>query len=92
MSGNFAHSIARFFHADWERKHQIEPTCHAAVCYITIGRPPILSPDFLSCYPSHKRRALLDTQELTNKGRLHTTDDDSSGTRGSAIAVIYKTQ
>ena len=41
--------------------------------YITIGRPPS---DLLSYYPSHQRPSLSDIQELTGKGRLHTTDDD----------------
>ena len=50
-----ADSVARFSHADWKREHQIAPTCHAEVRYTTIGRPPAHSPDFLSCYPSHKR-------------------------------------
>ena len=30
---------ARYSHADWEREQQVELTCHAAMCYITIGRP-----------------------------------------------------
>ena len=63
-------------HADWGREQQAEPTCHAAMRYITVGRPSALPPDFLSCYPSHKRPSLLDIQELAGKGRLHTTDDD----------------
>ena len=29
-----------------------------------------------ACYPSHKRSSLSDIQELTGKGRLHTTEDD----------------
>ena len=44
--------------------------------YITIGRPSALPPDFLSCYPSHQRPTLLDIQEPSGKGRLHTIDDD----------------
>ena len=35
-----------------------------------------LPPDFLACYPSHKRLSLSDIQELAGMGRLHTTDDD----------------
>ena len=79
-----------FSHADWEREHQIAPTCHAGVRYTTIGRPPAQSPDILSCYPLHKRFFLSDTQELTNKGRLNTSEDHSSVTRGGVISVIYK--
>ena len=59
--------------------------------YTTIGRPSVQSPDFLSCYPSHKRSFLPDTQELTNKGRLHTSDDHSFVTRGGVISVMHKT-
>ena len=44
--------------------------------YITIGRPPALPTDALSGYPSHKSPSLSDIQELSGKGRLHTTDDD----------------
>ena len=44
--------------------------------YISIGRPSVLPPDFLACYPSHKRPSLLDIQELADKDRLHITDDD----------------
>ena len=44
--------------------------------YIPIGRPSALPPDFLACYPSHKRPSLSDIQELAGKGRLHSTDDD----------------
>ena len=60
-------------------------------CHITIGRPPAQSPNLLSCYPSYKRSFLSDTQELTNKGRLHTSNDHSSVTRGGVIAVLCKT-
>ena len=87
----FADSVLQFSHDDWDREHQIAPTCHAKVSYTTIGRPPTQSPDFLSCYPSQKRSFLSDTQELTNKDRLHTSDNHSSVTRGGVISVIYKT-
>ena len=72
----FADSVARYSHADWEREQQAELTCHAAMRYITIGRPSALPPDFLSCYPSHKRPSLSGIQELAGKGHLHTSDDD----------------
>ena len=72
----FADSVARYLHADWEREQQAEPTCHAAMRYITIGRPSALPADFLSCYPSHKRPSLSDIQERAGKGRLHTIDAD----------------
>ena len=42
----FADSVAHYSQLDWERE---EPTCHAAMRYITIGRPSALPPDFLSC-------------------------------------------
>ena len=74
--GQFADSVARYSHADWEREQQAEPTCHAAMRYITIGRPSALPPDFLPGYPSHKCPSLSDIQELAGKGRLQTTDDD----------------
>ena len=72
----FTDSGAHYSHADWEREQQAEPKCHASMHYITIGRPPALPPDFLSCYPSHQRPSLSDIQELAGKGRLHTTDDN----------------
>ena len=50
--------------------------CHAAMRYISIGRPLVLPPDFLVCCPTHTRPSLSDIQELAGKGRLHTTDDD----------------
>ena len=70
-----ADSVARYSHADWDREQQTEPTCHAAMHYINICRPSTLTPDFLSCYPSHSP-SVSDIQELAGKGRLHTTDDD----------------
>ena len=72
----FADSVARYSHADWKREQHAEPTCHATIRYISIGRPSALPPHFLACYPSHKRPSLSDIQELAGKGRLHTTDDD----------------
>ena len=68
--------VARYSHADWGQEQQAEPTCHAAMREITIGRPPALPPDFLSCYPSRQRPSLSGIKELAGKGRLHTTDDD----------------
>ena len=72
----FADSVARYSHLDWEREQQDEPTCHAAMRYITIGRPSALPLDSLSYYPSHKRPSLSDVHKLASKGRLQTTDDD----------------
>ena len=72
----FADSVVRYLHADWKREQHAEPTCHATMSYFSIGRPLVLPPDFLACYPSHKRPSLSDIRELAGKGRLHTTDDD----------------
>ena len=72
----FADSVARYSHADWKREQHAEPTCHAMMPYVSIGRPSVLPPDFLACYLSHKRPSLSDIKELAGKGRLHTTDDD----------------
>ena len=72
----FADSVARYPHADWRREQHAEPTCHAMMRYISIGRPSAMPPDVLECYPSHKRPSLSDIQELAGEGRLHTTDDD----------------
>ena len=72
----FADSVARYSHTDLKRAQHAEPTCHAAMHYISIGRPSALPPELLACYPSHKRPSLSDIQELARKGRLHTTDDD----------------
>ena len=72
----FADSVARYLHADWKREQHAEPTCHATIHYISIGRPSALPPNFLACYPSRKRPSLSGIQELAGKDRLHTTDDD----------------
>ena len=66
---SFIDSVTRYSQADWEREQQAQPTCHAAMRYITIGQPSSLPADFLSCYPSHKRPSLSDIQELAGKGR-----------------------
>ena len=58
---------ARYSHADWEREQQVELTCHAAMCYITIGRPAALAHVLCPCYPSHKRPSLSGIQELAGK-------------------------
>ena len=50
--------------------------CYATIRYISIGWASALPPDFLACYPSHKRPSLSDIQDLAGKSRLHTTDDD----------------
>ena len=44
--------------------------------YISIGRPSVLPPDVLACYPWYMRPSLPDIQELASKGRLHVTHDD----------------
>ena len=72
----FADPVARYSHADWKREQHAEPTCHTMMRYVSIGRPSVLPPDFLTCYPSHKHTSLSDIQELTSKVRLHSTDDD----------------
>ena len=46
----FADSVARYSHADLQREQQTEPTCHAAMRYITIGRALALPADLLSRY------------------------------------------
>ena len=72
----FADSVARCSHDDWKREQHAEPTCHAMIRYVSIGRPSALPPDVLACYLSHRRSSLSDIQELADKGGLHTTDDD----------------
>ena len=47
----FTDSVARYSRADWAQEQQAEPTCHAVMRYITIGRPSALPADFLSCSP-----------------------------------------
>ena len=59
----FADSVARYSHADWERQQQAEPTCHAAMCYITIGRPSALLADFC-------RATLRTTNRLYRRMRI----------------------
>ena len=54
----FADFAGRYCHADWEREQQAEPTCHAVMRYITIGRASALPASFLSCYPSHDQPPL----------------------------------
>ena len=72
----FADSVARYSHADWKREQHGEPTCHAAMRYISIGRPSALRPGVLACHPSHKRPSLSEIQELAGRSQLHTTNDD----------------
>ena len=43
--------------------------------YIALGRPPALPDDVVSCFPSHQRPSFSEIQELSGKGRIHTTDD-----------------
>ena len=71
----FTDSVWGVLRDDWEQEQQPEPTCHAAMRYITIGRPPALPPDVLLRYSSHRRPSLSEIYELANIGRLHTTDD-----------------
>ena len=40
----FADSVVRCSHADWEREQQAESMCYAAMRYITIGRPSSYHP------------------------------------------------
>ena len=72
----FTGSVARYSHANWNREQHAEPTCHATIRCISIGRPSALPPDFLASYPSPKCSVLSDIEELAGEGRLHTTDDD----------------
>ena len=44
--------------------------------YMAISPPSVLLDDFVSCHPSHQRPSLSDIQDLADKGRLYTTDDD----------------
>ena len=75
----FADSVAHYSHADWERQQQTEPTCHAAMRYITIGRPSAPPADFLSCYPSHNQPPFTAGCGLVRHGVC------SSGTTGSVF-------
>ena len=72
----FTDFVVRYSHTDWEREQQAEPTCHAAMRYITIGRTPVPLPDFLSRYISHQRPSFSNILELAGKGRVHETADD----------------
>ena len=72
----FTDFVVRYSHTDWEREQQTEPTCHAAMRYITIGRPPVPLPDFLSRYISHQRPSFSNILELAGKGRVLKTADD----------------
>ena len=62
-----ADSVARYSHTDWNREQHAGPTYYAAMLYISTGRPSVLPPDVLACYPSHKRPSLSDIQELRVK-------------------------
>ena len=52
--------------------------------HITIGRPPALLHDFLSCYPSHQRPSLSDILELLVK------DDYTRPTTTSSYSSIIR--
>ena len=62
--------------SNWKREQHAEPTCHAAMRYMSTGQPSVRPPDILACYPSHKLPSLSGIQKLAGKGRLHTSDDD----------------
>ena len=47
----FAGSVARYSHADWKREQNAEPTCHATIRYLSIGRPLALPPTFWRANP-----------------------------------------
>ena len=62
--------------SNWKREQHAEPTCHAAMHYMSNGQPSVRPPDILAFYASHQRPSLSGIQKLAGKGRLHTTDDD----------------
>ena len=72
----FTDSVAHYPHEDSKKEQHAEPTRHAMMRNVSIGRPSVLPPDVLTCYLSHKPSFLSDIKELADKGRLHTTDDD----------------
>ena len=47
----FADSVARYSHSDWKREQHAEPTCHAMMRYVSIGRPSVLPPDIFGVLP-----------------------------------------
>ena len=56
----FAYSVPHFSHADGKREQHVEPTCHATMRYISIGRPSILCrPTFWRATP---RTSVLPSQ------------------------------
>ena len=50
----FADSVAHFSHADWKREGHAEPTFHAMIRNVSIGRPSVLPPDVLAPTRSDK--------------------------------------
>ena len=46
-------SDVRYSQADWEGEQQAQPTCHAAMRYTVLGRPPALPAKSLPCFSSH---------------------------------------
>ena len=80
----FADPVARYSHADWERKQQAGPTCHAAcVTSLSTGCRPC-RPTFLGVTP--RTRVLLfrtsrDSLVKDDYTRLTTTSSYSSVTR-----------
>ena len=59
----FADSVPRYSHDDWKREQHAEPTCHAMMRYVSIGRPSVLPPTFwratsrTSTHPSQTSRS-----------------------------------
>ena len=81
----FGDSVAGYSNDEWSREQQAEPLCHTVMLYITLGRPPALPDDFVSCFPSHQRPSFSEIQKIAGKGRLHTTDD------GTVLLVHHPT-
>ena len=71
----FADSVARLSHADWEREQQAEPTGHAAIRYIAIGRPS-------ACQPTFCRATLRVTNRLYRRMRISAAQRKLSRNRG----------
>ena len=74
---------------DGRTERKADMPCRGALHHYRPAAGPVTR--LIVVLPSQKRSFLSDTQELTNKGRLHANDDHSSVTRGGVISVICKT-
>lgn len=72
----FHESVQRYTYREWSREQNDEPSSNAAIELLSLGPLSDVSSTLVDNIPASKRPAVSDVLELTQKGRLHTTDED----------------